>query len=344
MSDEEKYMLRAMELATLGRGLVSPNPMVGCVIVKDDRIIGEGWHRKYGEAHAEVNAVNSLRDKDMLEGADVYVTLEPCAHFGKTPPCADLLSSLPIKKVIIAQEDPNPLVAGKGIAKLRSAGIEVITGILEKEASEINKRFLNYIKNNRPYIILKWAQTADGFVARVDGSSKWISNSLSRVMVHKWRSEEDAILVGRKTAEVDDPELTARNWNGKNPVRVVIDSQCKLSSNLKVFNNAAETLIFNCHKNEEQDKNKFIKLNGSFDFLEEMLANLHSRKVQSLIVEGGSMILNSFINKNLWDEIRLFKSRTRFNNGIQAPALSILPDEVLEVRDDILEIFYNRVV
>lgn len=344
MSDEEKYMFRALELATLGRGLVSPNPMVGCIIVKDDRIVGEGWHRKYGEAHAEVNAVNSVRNKDLLNGSDVYVTLEPCSHFGKTPPCADLLSSLPIKKVIIAQEDPNPLVAGKGIAKLRSAGKEVITGVLEQEASEVNRRFLTYFIKKRPYIMLKWAQTADGFVAREDGSSKWISNSLSRVLVHKWRSEEDAILVGRKTAEVDDPELTVRNWNGKNPVRVVIDSQCKLSSDLKVFNGAAETLIFNCHKNEEQDKNKFIKLNGSLDFLDEMLANLHSRKVQSLIVEGGSMVLNSFIRNNLWDEIRLFKSRTRFTNGIQAPALSFLPDEAHEVRDDILEIFYNRLV
>lgn len=342
MSEEEKYMTRALELAETGRGSVSPNPMVGCVIVRDNQIIGEGWHRRFGEAHAEVNAVNSVQDKSLLAGADVYVSLEPCAHYGKTPPCADLLAGLPLKRVIVAIQDPNPVVAGKGITKIKSAGIEVVEGVLEYEAAQLNRRFLTMIKQQRPYIILKWAQTADGFIARKDGSSKWISNDLSRKLVHKWRSEEDAILVGRKTAEVDNPRLNTREWKGKDPLRIVIDSQCKLPPDLYLFDQSGETLIYNCHKNAEEGKNKFIKLNGSEGFLEEMMQDLYQKKTQSVLVEGGTMILQSFLRQHLWDEIRLFKSRTRFGNGIQAPAVFLEADEVHSIEDDNLEIFYNR--
>ncbi|MEQ9412696.1 MAG: bifunctional diaminohydroxyphosphoribosylaminopyrimidine deaminase/5-amino-6-(5-phosphoribosylamino)uracil reductase RibD, partial [Cyclobacteriaceae bacterium] len=220
MISDKFYMLRAMELAKNGIGHVSPNPLVGCVIVYEGKIIGEGWHGKYGEAHAEVNAVNAVADKSILNGAAVYVNLEPCAHTGKTPPCADLLVKHKVKRVVIANVDPNPLVAGKGIAKLKDAGVEVLTGVLEEAGRELNKRFFTFLKHKRPFVILKWAQTSDGFIARENFDSKWISNEYSRKLVHKWRTEEDSILVGYNTALYDNPKLTARDWTGRNPVRI----------------------------------------------------------------------------------------------------------------------------
>jgi diaminohydroxyphosphoribosylaminopyrimidine deaminase/5-amino-6-(5-phosphoribosylamino)uracil reductase len=221
-------MSRALELARLGFGKVSPNPMVGCIIVCEGKIIGEGFHQQYGGPHAEVNAIHSVKDKTLLKQSTVYVTLEPCAHYGKTPPCAKLLVEHLVKKVIISNVDPNPLVSGKGIEILRSAGIEVETGLLEQEGLELNKRFFKSIRENAPYIILKWAQTADGFIARDDFDSKWISNKISRKLVHKWRSEEDAILVGKNTAKYDNPTLNVRDWVGKDPLRIVIDHELVL--------------------------------------------------------------------------------------------------------------------
>ncbi|HEY1053815.1 MAG TPA: bifunctional diaminohydroxyphosphoribosylaminopyrimidine deaminase/5-amino-6-(5-phosphoribosylamino)uracil reductase RibD, partial [Emticicia sp.] len=226
---EEKYMLRALQLAEIGRGQVSPNPMVGCVIVHNHEIIGEGWHQKYGSWHAEVNAVNSVQDPSKLTQSTVYVTLEPCSHFGKTPPCADLLVKHQVKKVIICNDDPNPLVAGKGIAKLRAAGIEVEQGLLAEKGRALNARFFTYVEKQRPYIILKWAETADGFIAGENYDPVKISNALSHKLAHKWRSEEDAIMVGTNTARYDNPKLNAREWQGtKNPVRIVLDKRLQL--------------------------------------------------------------------------------------------------------------------
>ncbi|HKZ37838.1 MAG TPA: bifunctional diaminohydroxyphosphoribosylaminopyrimidine deaminase/5-amino-6-(5-phosphoribosylamino)uracil reductase RibD, partial [Chryseolinea sp.] len=248
---DEFFMLRAMELALLGSGLVSPNPLVGCVITYEGKIIGEGWHKKYGEPHAEVNAVNSVPDKRTLRESTVYVTLEPCAHFGKTPPCADLLIEHQIKKVVVANLDSNPLVAGEGIRKLRSSGIEVITGVLDKKGRALNKRFFTIMEKQRPYIILKWAETADGFVARKNFDSKWISDEYSRQLVHKWRAEEDAVLVGMRTAQLDNPELNVRNWSGRNPIRIVIDRFLKLNEKIHLFDGSQKTICYNVLKHEE---------------------------------------------------------------------------------------------
>jgi len=215
------YMRRALELAVKGRGKVSPNPMVGCVIVKNESIIGEGWHKQYGQAHAEVNAINEVSDKSLLTGADLYVTLEPCAHHGKTPPCANLVAQYAFRKVYICNVDPNPLVAGKGLEIIQKAGIQTETGILEEDGKRLNARFFTFMQQNRPYIILKWAETGDGFIARNDYSSKWISGNLSRQLVHKWRAEEDAIMVGTNTARYDNPALNVRDWTGTNPTRIL---------------------------------------------------------------------------------------------------------------------------
>ncbi|RAW03506.1 bifunctional diaminohydroxyphosphoribosylaminopyrimidine deaminase/5-amino-6-(5-phosphoribosylamino)uracil reductase RibD [Pseudochryseolinea flava] len=333
-------MRRALELAGRGRGKVSPNPLVGCVIVHDGRIIGEGWHQQYGGPHAEVNAIASVQEKALLTTSTAYVTLEPCSHFGKTPPCADLLIREKIQKVVIANVDINPLVSGAGIRKLRAAGIEVITGILDHEAKELNKRFFTAISKNRPYIILKWAQTTDGFVARENYDSKWISNEYSRQLVHRWRTEEDAILVGMKTAQHDNPQLNVRDWTGRNPTRVVIDRFLKLSLKLNLFDGTQKTICYNVLLHEERDNNLRIRI-AEENFLPEMLQDLHKRKLHSLIVEGGSQTLSAFIALNLWDEARVFVSPQRFQKGIAAP---IIKGEThfQQIATDVLQVIYNR--
>ena len=325
-------MARALELARLGLGCVSPNPMVGCVIVHNDRIIGEGFHRKYGEAHAEVNAVNSVRDKSLLKESTVYVSLEPCAHYGKTPPCAQLLAGHQVKKVVIANTDPNPLVAGKGIEILKAAGIAVETGMLEKEGRELNKRFFTAFEKKRPWVILKWAETADGFIARPDYDSKWISNDFSRKLVHKWRAEEDAVLVGKNTARYDNPSLNVRHWTGSDPLRVVVDHHLKLHENLTIFDGKIPTVCYNLHRSEERDNLAFVKLPEE-NFYHELLSNLHERGVQSLIVEGGAATLGQFIGAGLWDEARVFTAPKSFGEGIAAPRLT---DAVFENREEIM--------
>ncbi len=266
MTPDELLILRTFELARLGMGSVSPNPQVGCVIVKDGIVIGEGWHQKYGQAHAEVNAAANVKDKSLISGSTVYVNLEPCSHTGKTPPCADMLIEHRVKKVIISNVDTNPLVGGSGIKKLRDAGIEVITGVLEKEGREINKRFFTFHEQQRPYIILKWAQTADGLIARSNYESKWISNEFSRQLVHKWRSEEDAVLVGTKTAAHDNPMLTVRDWSGRDPVRLVIDRFLRLPDKLNLFDQSVKTICFNLLKHEEHAKLSLVRLDEQ-DFL-----------------------------------------------------------------------------
>lgn len=313
-------MQRALELAVLGRGTVSPNPMVGCVITHDGKIIGEGWHRKYGEAHAEVNAVNSVTDRSLLQESTCYVTLEPCAHHGKTPPCADLLIRLKVKRVVIAAVDANPLVGGQGIERMKAAGIQVETGCLEKEALAQNIRFFTLMEKERPYIILKWAQTSDGFVARTNFDSKWISNEFSRSLVHQWRAEEDAILVGSNTAEYDNPTLNVRSWSGRNPLRILIDRKLRLADNLNLFDGSIPTLIYNTISNEQQHNLEKVKVDKG-RFIYSLVEDLGRRKVQSLIVEGGSAVLRIFIEAGLWDEARIFTSDVSFGEGIEAPKI-----------------------
>ncbi|MDR7128500.1 diaminohydroxyphosphoribosylaminopyrimidine deaminase/5-amino-6-(5-phosphoribosylamino)uracil reductase [Algoriphagus sp. 4150] len=333
-------MQRALELAEFGRGKVSPNPMVGCVIVHQDKIIGEGYHQEYGKAHAEVNAVNSVVNQELLAESTVYVTLEPCAHFGKTPPCAHLLVEKKVKKVVIAAFDSNPLVGGKGIQILKDAGIEVVTGFLEREARSQNKRFFTQIEKNRPYVILKWAQTLDGFIARGDYSSKWITNSSSRQLVHKWRAEEDAVLVGKNTAKYDDPALNVRDWVGKNPLRLVVDSKLELPNTLKLFDEAVPTVCYNTLKAETRGTLEFVKLNPEFQ-VKDILEDLFSRNIQSVIVEGGSYLLNKFLVSELWDEARVFTSSTKFGNGIVAPVTPAPISETIEILEDTLRIYHH---
>jgi diaminohydroxyphosphoribosylaminopyrimidine deaminase/5-amino-6-(5-phosphoribosylamino)uracil reductase len=315
-------MSRALELATLGRGHVSPNPMVGCVIVHNQRIIAEGWHRQYGGPHAEVNAVRSVVDESLLSESTVYVTLEPCSHFGKTPPCADLLIEKQVKKVIVCNDDPNPLVAGKGLAKLRAAGIEVETGLLAERGRALNRRFFTFIEQQRPYLILKWAETADGFMAPADFRPIPISGTLSRQLVHKWRTEEDAILVGTNTARHDNPRLNARLWSGRNPVRIVIDKQLQLPPSLHLVDGSEPTLVYSLLTPKETvGLTKYIQLDPEWPFLPQLITDLYRQKIQSVIVEGGAVLLESFLNQGLWDEARVFKSPKVLGDGLAAPAI-----------------------
>jgi diaminohydroxyphosphoribosylaminopyrimidine deaminase/5-amino-6-(5-phosphoribosylamino)uracil reductase len=317
---DELFMQRCLELANLGRGYVSPNPMVGCVIVHEGKIIGEGYHRKFGEAHAEVNAVASVADKDLLKESTVYVNLEPCSHYGKTPPCVDLLVKHRVKKVVIANMDTHPKVAGEGIRKLREAGIEVITGILNRQGHELNKRFFTQIERNRPYLVLKWAQSSDGFIAHSNYDSKWISNEYSRQLVHKWRSEEDAILVGTKTVFHDNPRLNVRNGAGRDPVRMVIDRFLKLSDKLHVFDRSQKTLVYNLLKNEEHENLILVRLDEQ-NFLEQLLHDANGRGIQSILIEGGAQTIQYFVDQGLWDEARVFSSPRTMGKGIEAPVL-----------------------
>jgi len=335
------FMQRALELAGNGKGRVSPNPMVGCVIVHGDKIIGEGWHAKYGEGHAEVNAINSVNDISLLPTSTCYVTLEPCSHHGKTPPCADLLVQMNIGKVVIGCIDQNPLVGGKGVEKLKAAGIIVETGLLEEECKKINKRFFKSIGQNRPYVILKWAQTKDGFVARENFNSKWISNEASRTLVHQWRAEEDAILVGFNTAKYDNPTLNVRDWNGENPLRIVFDKALDLSEELHLFDKTIPTLVYNLEKDFKSKNLEFVKVEEA-DFITNFLKDIGDRGVRSLIVEGGSKVLNDFISSDLWDEARVFSNATTFVKGIKAPRLEINSSEVINVLNDTLEIYINE--
>ncbi|AFL83281.1 diaminohydroxyphosphoribosylaminopyrimidine deaminase [Belliella baltica DSM 15883] len=320
MENHIKFMRRAIELAELGMGNTSPNPMVGCVIVHQDQVIAEGYHEYYGGPHAEPNAISKVNDQNILNEATVYVTLEPCAHFGKTPPCANLLVEKGVKEVVIGAVDTNPLVGGKGMEILRKAGIQVISGILESEVRFQNRRFFTYIEKQRPYIILKWAQTQDGFVARENYDSKWISNAYSRQLVHRWRTEEDAIMVGTNTARYDNPKLDVRDWVGKNPIRIVIDRMLQLSQELALFDQSQSTICLNLVKNEISKNLEYVKLDPDFS-LENLLQALYQRKIQSVIVEGGTFLLQKLIDAELWDEARVFTGQINFEKGIPAPRI-----------------------
>jgi len=331
LNDLNTYMHRCLELAKKGLGKVSPNPMVGAVLVYEDKIIGEGFHEFYGGPHAEVNCIESVsaEQKINIPNSTLFVSLEPCNHFGKTPPCTDLIIKNRIQKVIIACKDPFEKVNGIGIEKLKSAGVEVIVGVLEKEAIELNKRFFTYHQQKRPYIILKWAQSKDGYIALENSSNLKISNTYSNQLVHQWRSEEAAILVGTNTAIKDNPQLTTRLVKGKNPLRICIDKSLQLPQNSNLLDQSAPTFIFNFLEEKTEGINQYIKLEPSLDFISQLLETLYNKGFSSLIVEGGAKLINTFIQTNTWDEARIItNTNLELSNGIQAP--SILNAEIKE--------------
>ena len=348
MHSHQNYLQRCIDLARLGAGSVSPNPMVGSVIVCDDKIIGEGYHRVYGQAHAEVNAINQVFEthdnaKELLRRSTIYANLEPCSHFGKTPPCADLIISNEIPRAVIGCRDPFDQINGKGIEKLRNAGIDVVEGIMTEQCIDLNKRFFTRIQKQRPYIILKWAQTSDGYFAPADRSQKWISSQNAKQLVHRWRTEEDAVLVGKNTALSDNPRLNSREWPGRDPIRIVIDRRLELPENLNVFDQSQDTIIFNEKKTDLVDKIKYLELEDFDNLLPQLIAyQLYLMDIQSLIVEGGAETLNLFIKAGLWDEARVFTGPQNWNSGISAPKLFGKPGETQTVGPDVLNIWFNK--
>lgn len=350
MTLHEQYMQRCLDLALLGAGSVSPNPMVGAVIVHEDKIIGEGYHQQYGQAHAEVNAVNQVLERfenaeDLLKNSTIYVSLEPCAHYGKTPPCADFIIKHYIPKVVVGCRDPFDRVNGKGIEKLQEAGVEVIIGVLEDECKWLNRRFFTRVQKQRPYIILKWAQTADGYFAPAERSQYWITGDESRRLVHKWRSEEDAIMVGKNTAATDNPQLNTRYWPGKSPKRIVIDRRLELSHELNIYDKSVETLIFNEIKTDIDENIKYIALEDFERFVPQyILFQLYLQDIQSVIIEGGAHTLNSFIEAGLWDEARVFTGKAVLGQGLKAPCITGIVGEESISGTDRLQILYNKPV
>ena len=340
----QDYMQRCLDLALLGQGSVSPNPMVGCVIVKDGKIIGEGYHQKFGEPHAEVMAINAVEEPYLLEGATVYVSLEPCAHFGKTPPCSNLLIEKKIAHVVIACKDPNPKVAGKGIERLQKAGIVVELGLLNTAAQQLNKRFFCLHQKQRPHVVLKWAQTKDGFLDRLRTDDQkginWISSEESRSLVHHWRSQEMSILVGKHTALNDNPSLTVRDVSGKNPIRILIDSQLQVQNDISLFSTDAPTLIFNRLKNEKKENIEWIKIPETST--KYILDELYRRGIHSVMVEGGSRTLQYFIIDNVWDEAYVLVGDLYFGEGVKAPVLNRVPTHVHHFGTDQVYYFKRR--
>ena len=352
-------MHRCIELALLGSGRVAPNPMVGALLVHDNRIIGEGYHENYGEAHAEVNCINSVSKEDihLLEKSTLYVSLEPCAHFGKTPPCADLVIQKKIPQVVIGCRDPFVEVNGKGMDKLMNAGIGVKQGILEEECQALNKRFFVFHNRKRPYIILKWAQTANGKIGNDDHSRLLISGDFTNRLVHKWRSEEQAILVGTNTALFDDPELTTRLWPGTHPIRLVVDMHLRLPGKLKLFSPGNTTIVFNLHQHTlplekfsiTDIKNKgvfYYQLAEDSSLVHQLLNALHALNIQSVLVEGGAFLLQSFIDEGAWDEARLIENRElSINGGLPAPVLqNFIPGKTENYHPDVIRTFTNKQV
>ena len=344
MQLHEKYMHRCLELAILGKGNVSPNPLVGSVIVYDDEIIGEGYHEKYGHSHAEVNAIKSVKNKMLLEKATLYVNLEPCSHHGNTPPCCELIAKHKIPNVVIGCTDSSKKVNGKGISYLKRENTKVTIGILEKECQWLNRRFFTFQSKKRPYIILKWAQTKDGFIDKIrnkdDSGINWITSSKMKLLVHQWRANEDAILVGRKTVENDNPKLTVREVEGRNPLRIVIDPNLSLTNKYHIFNDEAKTLIFNYNKNENQNTNEFIKISKNSP-VNDILSKLYQHELSSVIIEGGASTIQHFIDEGFWDEARVIEGNIKFKEGIICPKLNSEKHSSLELNTDTIKTYYN---
>ena len=323
MEVEEKYMQRCIELAQNGLGRVSPNPMVGAVIVHNGKIIGEGYHRKCGEAHAEVNAIRSVKDTSLLKDSTIYVSLEPCSHYGKTPPCADLIIEKQIPRIVIGCQDPFAKVAGNGIRKLREANREVIVGVMEKECRHLIRAFITAHTLHRPYITLKWAESADGFmdINRTEGTPAKLSNELTSMLVHKRRAEIDGIMVGTRTALLDNPSLTVRQWNGKNPKRILLYRTIKVPSTSSIYNKESETLVFTTMHQESKDNVQYILTDFNQDILPDVMQTLYQQNIHSLMVEGGSQLLQSFIEQGLWDEAFVEKTTIALIDGVKAPVI-----------------------
>ena len=345
-SNHEFFMKRCIELASMGLGNTSPNPMVGSVIVYQGKIIGEGYHRLYGQAHAEVNAIQSVRDKSLLKLSTLYVNLEPCSHYGQTPPCAELIAQLQISKVVIGTPDPNPLVLGQGIDILKKAGCDVTVGVLVKECEELNKRFFTYQKLKRPYIILKWAETEDCFIDKIrpiEEKPEWISNHTSRILVHKWRSEEQAVMIGTNTALMDNPQLNVREWRGKNPIRIILDNHLKLPAHLNVFDGSLKTIIYTGDSPKFSSKNiEFVKIPTEVDKIDFIINHLYCSKILSIIVEGGAKLAGFLLERNLWDEARIFRGKALFHNGIKAPKLNFPPSSEYDIDGVSLRFYKNN--
>jgi diaminohydroxyphosphoribosylaminopyrimidine deaminase/5-amino-6-(5-phosphoribosylamino)uracil reductase len=337
MTTDEKYMQRCLQLAAIGGGNVPPNPMVGAVLVVNDKIIGEGYHRKYGQPHAEPNAINSVQDKTLLKSATLYVNLEPCSHYGKTPPCAHLIVKCGIPRVVIGTLDPNPKVSGRGVKILQDAGIEVTVGVLEEACNELNKRFFIFQREKRPYVLLKWAQTKDGFIDKIrlskDESPLQISNELTRQLTHKMRAENQAILVSTNTVILDNPSLTVRYWSGKNPIRITLDRQGRIQNDYQLLDGQHATIIFTEKETPNKENLRFINIKFDENFLENFLKALFDNLIHSILVEGGSKLLNNFIEKGYWDEAHIEVSEQIIEEGVAAPILQQIPDSILQINN-----------
>ena len=337
-------MLRCIQLAENGLGNTYPNPLVGSVIVYKNKIIGEGWHYQSGMPHAEVNAIASVKNQSLIKDSTIYVSLEPCSHFGKTPPCANLIIEKGIKTVIIGSMDPNPKVAGNGIKFLKDHGSNVVERVLEKECNKLNKRFFTFFQKQRPYIILKWAETSDRFISPKDKTEKrpvWITNKKSRQLVHKWRAEESSILIGTNTAIEDNPSLTTRDWEGNSPIRLVIDKSLKIPIDANFFNLRAKTIIITEVKKENEKNVIYELIDFSKNIATQIIELIYRYKIQSLIIEGGAKTLQTFIDENLWDEARIFSSNVDMKTGIEKPQLKGQLIKQIHIKSDTLKIIHN---
>jgi diaminohydroxyphosphoribosylaminopyrimidine deaminase/5-amino-6-(5-phosphoribosylamino)uracil reductase len=342
----KKYMRRCLELAAKGLGRVAPNPMVGCVIVHNDQIIGEGYHQEYGKPHAEVNAIASVQNQALLKESTLYVNLEPCSHTGKTPPCSQLIIEMGIPHVVVGAPDPNQIVSGRGIEAIKSAGHSIITGIMQQECLELNKRFFTFHQKQRPYVILKWARTKDGFIDIIrdtpeKGDINWITDAKARTLVHKWRSEEQAILVGSETVLKDNPSLTVREVPGRNPTRIIVDRRNRVTPDHSVRDTSAGTIIMS-RENKMRKNVEWFALDDGIPIIPQMLEILHEVEIISVIVEGGAFTLNRFIESGLWDEARVFTGNIEFGSGVAAPELAIQPAEKREISTAQLSVYYNN--
>ncbi|HJA87295.1 MAG TPA: bifunctional diaminohydroxyphosphoribosylaminopyrimidine deaminase/5-amino-6-(5-phosphoribosylamino)uracil reductase RibD [Candidatus Parabacteroides intestinavium] len=323
MKVEEKFMARCIELARHGAGYTAPNPMVGAVVVHNGKIIGEGFHRRCGMGHAEVNALASVHNEDLLREATLYVSLEPCSHYGKTPPCAELIIQKGIPRVVVGCLDPFPEVSGRGIRMLREAGVEVITGIMEQEARALNEAFMIFQTEKRPLVTLKWAESADGFIDACRNSAKTapitFSTPETRARVHKLRAESAAILVGTRTALLDNPSLSVRYWSGKSPVRLVIDRELKIPSSYHLMDHSVPTLVFTTYRKEPVGQTEYVPLDFKISIVHQILQCLYERKLNSLLVEGGASLLQQFLDSGYWDRAVVEKSPLCIQTGVKAP-------------------------
>jgi diaminohydroxyphosphoribosylaminopyrimidine deaminase / 5-amino-6-(5-phosphoribosylamino)uracil reductase len=346
-ADEIKFMKRCLELAVKAEGLTYPNPMVGAVIVYNGQIIGEGYHRKAGEDHAEVIAINAVTDKSQLRESTLYVSLEPCSHFGKTPPCADFIIANAIPRIVVGAIDSSDKVSGRGLARLRDAGCEVISGVLAGECRWLNRRFFTFNEKKRPYITLKWAQTADGYldIQRSENhivEPTWITGKPERALVHKWRSEEEAILVGAGTLRADDPKLNVRDWKGKDPLKLILSSSGAIEKESAVFKSGARTLVFTDDQDSDIPGGEIIRLGGREPACKQVADYLYRKGIQSLFIEGGARVLDHFISHGLWDEARIFSGEEFFKGGVPAPVLNGKLLSKTLFSSSLLEVYLNE--